>query len=554
MIALRPYQERAIAAARGLCREHKRILLTLPTGGGKTVIAAQVIAGAIAKGKRALFVAHRREIVAQSWAKLLDAGVPASEVGVIMADGRITNPADGMVLDARRPNARAQVASVQTLARRARPAADVVFVDEAHHATAQTWQDLIRYYTDRGAVVLGLTATPCRSDGRGLSDIFEHLHPVAAVSELVAAGYLVAPEVYSVPAPDLSKIKTTGGDYDLDQLGDAMDRSELVGRLVDHWQELACNRTTVVFATTVAHSQSIVGKFTAAGIRAEHIDGETPTEQRDAILGRLASGETQVVSNCQVLTEGWDLPRCKTVVLARPTQSLSLYLQMAGRGLRPWEGVPALLLDHAGCARRHGLPQQDRTWTLEGREKGSKRPASEADPSVKFCPQCSRTVLRGTTQCPGCGFSFTAEEVVETDDKLVKITAAQADEAARAELRRLIARAVFAHVNTWTASGWTPGEAATELNRGLVRRFRRSRTTMDTAALERVLAYVTGAAFAADFPAPVARPRVGQTIEAATARALIPLADLSVERQRLGVVRALPPAPQPEEEVVSWAL
>lgn len=565
-LSLRPYQSEAIVAARGLIRVHKRLCLTLPTGGGKTVIAAQVIAGAIAKGKRALFLAHRREIVAQSWCKLLEAGVPPDDVGVIMGDGWITNPLDGLDLDARRPNARAQVASVQTLAKRARPPADVVFVDECHHATAKTWQELIKHYADAGACIIGLTATPCRGDGRGLSDVFEYLHPVAKVSDLIVGGYLVEPEVYSVSPPDLSKVKSTGGDYDLEELGEAMDRAELVGRLVEHYQELGAGRTAVVFATTVAHSQSIVGKFRAAGIVAEHIDGTTPTDERDAILGRLASGETQVVSNCQVLTEGWDLPRCKVVILARPTQSLSLFLQMAGRGLRPWEGVPALLLDHAGCARRHGLPQTDRVWTLEGRPKGSRRASSDTDSSVKDCPQCRRTVLRGVLACPHCGFEWDASEIpAETDDKLVKITASQADEAARMDLRRRIARAVRTLADVWVVAGWTPEDANTELNRGLARRFRGSRTKMNVDQLGAVLLYVESAKFAQDFPAreTVARRMEALPQDVAAApqperltglQALLApaLADLGIERQRPPVARALPP-PEPEE-VVSWAL
>lgn len=564
----RAYQLSALAYAREAFREYARdraaadektraemalrLLLCLPTGGGKTVCAALFILGAVAKGKRVLFLAHRRELVTQAWAKLLEMGLGAESVGVIMGDGWITNPADGMLFDARRPNAPVQVASVQTLAKRALPPADVVFLDEAHHATAATNRKLIQHYAAQGAAIIGLTATPCRGDGRGLDDVFGRLHVIARPSELIAEGYLVAPEVYSVPPPDLSKVKSTGGDYDLDELGEAMDRAELVGKLVEHWQELANGRSTIVFATTVAHSQSIVGKFVAAGIKAEHLDGTTPTEERDAILGRLASGETQVVSNCQVLTEGFDCPRVKTVILARPTQSLGLFLQMAGRGLRPWNDVPALLLDHAGCARRHGLPQQDRVWTLEGRPKGSRRASSETDPSVKFCPQCSRTVLRGVLACPACGFEWDPAEIpAETDDKLVRITAAQADEAARMDLRRRIARAVYTLADVWIAAGWDAGEANTELNRGLARRFRGSRTKMSPEQLGRVLAYVESPAFATEFPAiERARPAPQPVVRLAPPP---PLAELGIERQRPATVRVLPPAEEPEE-VVSWAL
>lgn len=557
--APRPYQTAGEESLRvGIRDGARRLLAVLPTGGGKTILAASIIAGAVRKGRHALFLAHRREIVTQSWSKLLEAGIPPEQVGIIMGNGWITHPADGCQFDARRPNALVQVASIQTLTKRARPPADLVFIDEAHHASARTWREISDYYIARKAVVLGLTATPCRSDGRGLDDLFERLHIIARPSELIAGGWLVAPEVYSVPPPDLSKVNVTGGDYDLEELGEVMDRAELVGKLVEHWRELANGRTTVVFATTVAHSQSIVGKFKAAGIEAEHIDGTTPVRDRDAILARLASGETKVVSNCQVLTEGWDLPRCKCVMLARPTQSLGLYLQMAGRGLRPWNDVPALLLDHAGCARRHGLPQTDRVWTLEGRPKGSRRSSSDTDSSVRDCPQCGRTVLRGVLACPHCGFEWDASEIpAETDDKLVKITASQADEAARMDLRRRIARAVRALADVWVLAGWTPEEANTELNRGLARRFRGSRTKMNVEQLGAVLAYVEGPRFAQDFRARETAARRAETIDdvARAVAAVVPrpLAELGIERQRPPVARALPPVAEPEE-TVSWAL
>lgn len=558
-IALRPYQSAAIDAARGLIRTHKRLLLTLPTGGGKTVIAAQVIAGAIAKGRHALFLAHRREIVAQSWCKLLEAGVPPGDVGVIMGNGRITNPLDGMELDARRPNARAQVASVQTLARRARPPADVVFVDEAHHAAAKSWSELLKHYADRGAVIIGLSATPERADGRGLSDIFDHLHTVATVTELIEGGYLVEPEGFSIPPPDLSKVKTTGGDYDIEQLGEAMDRAELVGRIVEHWQELACGRTTVVFATTVAHSVHITTQFRAAGITAEHLDGETPQAERDAILGRLASGETTVVSNCGVLTEGFDCPRVKVVVLARPSQSLSLVLQMEGRALRPWNDVPALIIDHAGCVRRFGMPQRKHRWSLDGRPKGARRSSSDSDPNEKFCPACSFRVLRGVLVCPKCQHEWTAAEIpAETDGRLVKVTAEQLEEAARMDIRREINRAIGRVAATWEAAGWSGGDSMTSLNRALFQRFRQSRTKMSEGRLNTVLAYVQSGEFASDNPPPAVPVFISGASETGASsvpgmRRAAPLADLGIERQRPPVARALPPVAEPEE-TVSWAL
>lgn len=550
-VQLRTYQAEGVEAARDLARTYKRICLVLPTGGGKTVVAAHVITRALAKSKRSLFLAHRREIVAQSWAKLLDAGVPFERLGVIMGNGRITNPADGLEIDARNPNALVQVASVQTLSKRARPPADLVFVDECHHADADTWSELLGHYRDRGATILGLTATPARPNGRGLEDQFDVLHVIAKVSDLMAGGHLVEPEIYSVPAPDLRGVAVTNGDYSLEDLGEVMGRGELVGGLVAHWQKLAAGRTTVVFATTVEHSQSITTAFTAAGVKAEHLDGKMPTDARDAVLARLASGETRVVSNCGVLTEGWDLPRCKCVMLARPTKSLVLYLQMVGRGLRPWEDVPALLLDHAGCVKRHGLPQTDRAWTLEGRPPRAKvAEGEEGDPTLKAC-KCGRIVPRGLLVCPACGFVWPVAETVtvprETEEQLVRVAAEAVAKAAAQELRRAINAEVVKIVATWEAVGWTAAMAAPEVNRMLARRFKGKRAQLPVEALEKLLEFVRG-----PLP-PEFRPPPGPQ-RPTTLAAMVKVGALGGATAPLVTPPAPPTPPAIPEEVVEWDL
>jgi len=411
-ITLRPYQESGIAAVRAeIGRGSKRVLMVLPTGGGKTVIAAAIITGAVRKGKRVLFLAHRRELIGQCYQKLIDSGLAHDQVGVILAgDPR------------RRPQAPVQVASVQTLVGRAKPPADVVFVDEAHHTTATSYATILAAYPD--AAVVGLTATPCRGDGRGLGDAFAALTQVATFRELAEGGYLTVPRVFSTRHPiDLTAIKTTGGDYNLGALDAAVNTRELVGDIVEHWQQHAEGRTTVVFAASVEHSRAVVERFVAAGVAAEHLDGTTPSDVRDAILARLASGETAVVSNMGVLTEGWDLPRCKCVVLARPTRAKGLYLQMAGRGLRPWADVSALILDHGGCVIAHGFPQDDQEWSLDAKKK---RPTA---PPVKTCPGCFAALATATRVCPECGHVFAAAEregPQEVDGTLVEVQPASA--------------------------------------------------------------------------------------------------------------------------------
>ena len=396
---LRPYQERGIAAVRAeIARGCKRVLMVLPTGGGKTVVAAAIIAGAVRKQKRALFLAHRRELIDQCYGKLLASGLAREHLGTILAGDAARY----------RPNAPVQVASVQTLVGRKHPPADLIFVDEAHHTTARTYARILESYP--GAVVVGLTATPVAAAWRGLGDVFGALVQVAQFGALAAEGFLIVPTVFTHRhLVDLSAIKTTGGDYNLADLDEALNRRELVGDIVAHWQEHAASRTTVVFAASVGHSKAIAAQFCEAGVRAEHLDGTTRDDERAAILARLASGETSVVTNFGVLTEGWDLPRCKCVILARPTKSKGLYLQMAGRGLRPDGDTPALLLDHAGCVLAHGFPQDDQEWSLE-----SKKKRAGAAP-VKLCPACFAALPTSTRTCPECGHVFKSAERDEID-------------------------------------------------------------------------------------------------------------------------------------------
>lgn len=412
-IQLRPYQTAAIARTRErVAAGTRRILLVAPTGSGKTIVAGSIIASAASRGKRVLFLAHRRELISQAYRKLLDFGLPAANVGVVMASDR-----------RRRPGALVQVASVDTLRHRARPLADVVFVDECHRALAATYRNVAADYPR--AVHLGLTATPYRADGKGLADAYDDLIVVASPRQLIEDGFLVEPRVFTVPEaqrPDLAGVKVARGDYAANALEQAVDRLSLVGNIVEHWQRHAAGVRTVAFAVSVAHSRHIVERFVAAGVPAEHLDGATPTAERDAILARLEVGPTLVVSNVGVLCEGWDQPAVKCAILARPTKSTGLYLQQAGRILRPWNGERAIILDHGGCALEHGLPQDDREFSLEGRKKRSGPPSAAP---VRECPHCSAVVAIQTRICPECGeVLFTEREVpAESPDQLVEITA-----------------------------------------------------------------------------------------------------------------------------------
>lgn len=409
-VVLRPYQDRAVQALRSHIRAgRRRLLLVAPTGAGKTVIASYVMARAHERGSRVLFLAHRRELIQQTWRKLVDAGSPTSAMGVIMAKDRRSNP-----------TAPIQVASVDTLRHRERPPVDLLIIDEAHRSLARTYLDLASHYAEQGATVLGLTATPYRADGGGLGEVYDVLEVVATPRQLIDDGFIVEPRVFSGGRIDLSGVRIRRGDYVERDLAEAMNTTKLVGNIVDHWSRHAAGMRTVAFAVTVEHSRQIAERFVAAGVPAEHLDGETPMAERDAILARLQAGETLVVSNCGVLCEGWDQPAVKCAILARPTKSTGLYLQQAGRILRPWKDQRAIILDHAGNALMHGLPQDDRVFSLDPAKKNY-----ESEP-LKVCQECGAVVSSGRRICPECGSKFGGGEGetfvgVESDDELIEI-------------------------------------------------------------------------------------------------------------------------------------
>ncbi len=356
MMILRDYQLRAVETARRIIADGaKSVLINSPTGSGKTVIAAAIVQGAVAKGKSVLFLAHRRELIQQCSAKLTEAGI--LDHGVIMAGSGVQNH-----------QAPVQVASIQTLIRRELPVAHLIMIDECHRSISGQYKTILANYPD--AIVLGLSATPERLDGKGLSDLFSKMVTVDTVPGLIERGYLVKPICYAGTESDLSQVRMSRGDYREGDLQDAMDRPRLIGDIVNNWTRLANGKLTVAFATGIEHARHIAQEFWNAGIPAASIDGIMRNSERDAIIADWKAGIIKVVTNCEVLCEGFDFPALECAILARPTQSISLYLQMVGRVMRSHPGkTAAYVLDHAGCSATHGAPHLAREWSLEGESK-----------------------------------------------------------------------------------------------------------------------------------------------------------------------------------------
>ncbi|MBF0419618.1 MAG: DEAD/DEAH box helicase [Magnetococcales bacterium] len=384
---LRQYQRDIVEQLKQLRHQQSRFLVVMPTGSGKTVLAAAIISARVERGKRVLFVAHRRELITQASRKLDDVGI---DHGILMAD----HPRH-------RPDSPVQVGSIQTLIRRkdTLPDFDTVFIDECHHAAAKSYRDVVKKFPH--AVVVGLTATPVRGDGAGLGDLFDAIVEGPSISMLTDQGFLVPCRVFAPTQPDLFNVKIVRGDYDERQLSQAMDQKPLIGDIVSHWHKLAFGRQSIVFASSVKHSEHIRDCFNVAGIPASHIDATTPLVERDAALADLAEGRIKVLSNCGILLEGWDCPSVSCCILARPTASLGLYLQMAGRVLRPFHGkTDARVLDHSGAALRHGLPGDPREWKLHAKKA---KVSSTFSPLATICPGCHEALSLRDKVCP-CGW------------------------------------------------------------------------------------------------------------------------------------------------------
>lgn len=399
MLSLRPYQTDLVNNIRAsYLRGNRAPLAVLPTGGGKTVVFSYIAATSAARGKRSLILVHRVELLRQTAAALSKAGVR-----------------NGLINPKYTPDLMApvQVASVQTLIRRLHhiQVPDLIIVDEAHHATAGTWRKIIEAFPT--ARVLGVTATPVRGDGLGLGSdvggIFDDLIIGPQISELIDQGFLVKPTVYAPKDRiDLSGVRTKMGDYDVTQLANVMDKPKITGSAVEHYTRLCPGAPAVVFCVSVQHAQHVAEEFRAAGYRAYHADGSLEDDVRRRILGGLGNGTVDVVTSCDLISEGTDIPAIGAAILLRPTQSTGLYLQQVGRALRTCAGKErAIILDHVGNVLTHGMPDEPRDWSLEGKQK-KKKAASDggAKPvQVSQCPKCY-AMHEPLPKCPICGHVY----------------------------------------------------------------------------------------------------------------------------------------------------
>jgi len=397
-VTLRPYQERDVQRLRDAFRSgFKSPLYVLSTGGGKTVVFSHITSSAAARGNRVLILVHRAELLHQSSESLTSLG--GVEHGLIAPGHTMTDHA-------------VQVASVQTLARRLGriPTPDLIVMDEAHHAGAETWSKILRAYPD--ARIIGVTATPCRLDGTGLGKhvggFFDTMIQGPSISDLIAGGFLCPPKVYAPPTGlDLKSVKSRYGDYVKSELDAAVDKPKITGSAVEHYRRLCPGTPAICFCVSVAHAEHVAAEFKSAGFRAASVDGSMHDGARKAAIRGLGTGSVQVLTSCDIVSEGTDIPVVGAAILLRPTQSLGLYLQQVGRALRPYPGKQhAVILDHVGNVIRHGMPDSDREWSLEGRpRRGTPGESKDLTLKVKQCERCY-VVHTPAPKCPACGHEY----------------------------------------------------------------------------------------------------------------------------------------------------
>lgn len=404
---LRPYQQQLINGIRLQYQlGRKSVLAVLPTGGGKTVCFSYIAEQASRKGNRVLVLVHRQELLDQA-----SRAMP-------MPHGRISA---GRSMDLSHA---VQVASVQTVARRLhllpRDFFQLLVVDEAHHTTAGTWAKVVQHFA--AAKLLGVTATPIRSDGRGLGEHYQAMVQGPTAEQLTDQGFLAAAKVLAPPGFDSTGLRKRMGDFDPKQAEQRV--GTIMGDCLGHYRKHLPGQTAIAFCCSVAHAEAVARLFISAGVPAASIDGTMDAANRRQLLADLAIGRIRILTSCALIGEGVDVPSVGGCILLRPTASTSLHLQMIGRCLRPQPGKRAVVLDHVGNTLRLGHHLEPREWTLDGLKKRDRDQA----PSVKVCPQCFATSASAVQVCRECGHVFAPQErreLQQVDGELVEMAVAK---------------------------------------------------------------------------------------------------------------------------------
>ena len=368
---LRDYQTELINKIRSeIIKEKKTICAVLGCGGGKSVIQGMIAKSATQKKNEVLFIVHRKELCQQIENTFRTCGVDFTYCTVGM---------------------------VQTLCRRVPKLKEpkLILVDECHHILSNSYRMIIDSFPQ--AVVVGFTATPVRMNEGGLGAVFESLVESVSTKWLIEHHYLAPYKYYGVELADTRHLHTKNGEFIPDEVERLMARSVIFGSTVENWKKFADGKKTIVYCSSINTSKATARAFQEAGIVAAHLDGTTGKAEREQTVEDFRSGKIKVLCNVDLFGEGFDVPDCEAVVLLRPTQSLTLHIQQSMRSMRYKPGKTAIILDHVGNYTRHGLPDEEREWSLKQKKKKKK-----SERYVKSCPNCFAVVPAGKTVCPHC--------------------------------------------------------------------------------------------------------------------------------------------------------
>lgn len=412
-IHLRQYQLDIINDIRNHFRQgHKSVLVQLPTGAGKTLLSAEMIRLSVERGSRVWFVCNRIELIDQTANAFQKMNLNFS----FIANGYEYNP-----------NANIHICSIQTLKNRIhlvnKPT--LIFWDESHQIAAKTWASV--YHENSTAYHVLLTATPCRLDGQGFKQFATALVQGPTVSQLIDIGFLCKYRAYAPQQPDLSGVHKRMGEFVKSEISELVDQPKFTGNAVNEYIKHANGKRNLVFCVNIEHSKHVKEQFEYAGISSCHIDGETPKHERTEIINKFKRGEILTLTSVDLVTTGFDVPAIECVTFLRPTASVSLAIQMMGRGLRPSENKSEVIfLDHVNLFRTHGLPDSEREWSLDGIKKREK----ESVQPVKTCSVCFAAIQSFHKICPYCNYEFPISESLDltktqTKEELAEIKLAE---------------------------------------------------------------------------------------------------------------------------------
>lgn len=377
MFSLYDYQQDLVTKTRqSLANGNKGVLIQSPPGSGKSVVIAEIARLTTIKGNRVMFLVHRKELVEQI-TETFKANEVDLDLCTIMTVTKVAN-------------------RLETL-----PKPSLIITDETHHSRAKTYRRIYDYYSD--VPRLGFSATPWRMNGKGFDDIYSEMVEGKSVKWLIENNRLAPYKYYSIPEVYLENLKKSStGDYTNSSIEEAL-KSSIFGDVVDSYTKIADGQKAILYAHSVAYSELFAKRFKASGINAVHVDSKTPKTEREEIMTDFKQGKIKVLCNVDLISEGFDVPDCTCVIMARPTDSLVLYLQQSMRCMRYQPGKTATIIDHVANYTRHFLPDTDRVWRLEGESREERKARERDDRAITDCPKCHAVMfaddLRQNNHC-----------------------------------------------------------------------------------------------------------------------------------------------------------